>query len=114
MARGGNESARAQSQQTRQSSGAGGLDQIAQREITVIAERVVKQKLADQAATMEKLEVLLGQRGDKTGAALLRGDLALGLERLPTITAAPTADQYNALVNAFNALILGIADVARK
>lgn len=114
MARGGSESARASAQQSRQTSGTGGLDQLTQREVTDIAERVVKQKLGEQSVSMEKMQVLLGERGDKTGAALTRGDMALGLERLPTVSAAPTADQHNELVNAFNKLIVALADLSRK
>lgn len=64
--------------------------------------------------TDEKVQVLLGERGDKKQAALRRGELLLNLQRVPRVTAAPTAAQFNALVDAYNALIVALADLARK
>ena len=64
--------------------------------------------------TDEKLHVLLGERGDKQKSALRRGELLLNLQRVPTVTAAPTAAEFNALVDAYNKLIVALADLARK
>lgn len=62
----------------------------------------------------EKLQVLNGDRGDKTKAAVRRGDLALGAKRVPRSAGAPTAAEFNALVDAYNDLLVKLADIARK
>lgn len=64
--------------------------------------------------THEKVQVLLGERGDKTKAAIRRGEMLLNLKQLPKATAAPTMDEFNALVEAYNGLIVKLADLARK
>lgn len=64
--------------------------------------------------THEKVQVLLGERGDKRQAAVRRSDLLMNLQRVPKVTAAPTAAQFNTLVDAYNSLIVALADLARK
>ena len=64
--------------------------------------------------TEEKVQVLLGERGNKEQSALRRGEMLLNLQRVPTVTADPTAAQFNALVDAYNKLIVALADLARK
>lgn len=114
MARGGNERARARAQESRLTQGAAGFDMAVERAITTLIERVMRQRTSEQAALMERLEVLLGDRGNKEESAVRRGDLLLGLQRLPRASAAPTADEYNSLVDAYNNLIVALADLARK
>lgn len=64
--------------------------------------------------TEEKVQVLLGERGEKTQAALRRGELFLNLKRVAPASAAPTQAEFNALVEAYNSLIVKLADLARK
>jgi len=114
MSRSGSEIARARAQNARQTQGGVGVDLATERAITSIVERIMSQRTSEQAKATEKVQVLLGERGEKRDSALRRGELLLGLERLPRATAAPTMDQYNALVDAFNSLIIALADLARK
>lgn len=114
MSRGGNEQARARAQQARKTQGGVGIDMATERAIATIVERIMSQRTSEQAKTVEKIMVLLGERGEYTDSAVRRGELMLNMERLPTATAAPTMDQYNALVNAFNALLVALADIGRK
>lgn len=63
----------------------------------------------------EKVQVLLGERGDKTGAAVRRKDItSMNLQRVAPASAAPTMDEFNAMVEAYNTLIVKLADLARK
>lgn len=65
--------------------------------------------------THEKVQVLLGERGDKTKAAVRRAEIAeMNLQRVAPATAAPTMAEFNALVEAYNTLIVKLADLARK
>ncbi|MND20849.1 hypothetical protein D3C76_48130 [compost metagenome] len=114
MSRGGSEQARARAQAGRQSQGGLGLDIASERVLTTVIERVLSQRLSEQAKQSEKVQVLLGERGEYADSAVRRGDLQLDLKRLPQATAAPTMDQYNALVDAYNGLIVALADIARK
>lgn len=115
MARGGNESARARGLQSRTATGFAGMDPSIERQVTQLVDRIMRQRDSDMSATVEKLQVLLGERGDtRMDSALRRGELLLNIKPLPTVTAAPTADEHNQLVRAFNELVVKLADLGRK
>lgn len=113
MSRNGNEASRARAQAGRSSSGLD-MGQL-ERDISVIVARLMSQRAAEQAQLLEKLQVLLGERTttDKRTAAVRRSDLSIGLKTLPLVTAAPTADDHNELVKAFNTLVVALADLSR-
>lgn len=114
MARGGSEAARASATNTRQTSGTGGLSQASEADVTAVVERVLKKRLGDVGTSLEKLQVLLGERGtDRAGQALTRGDMALNLAQFRRVSAAPTAADYNALVDALNDLLGALTGLAR-
>lgn len=114
MSRGGNESARARGEKDRTQTGFTGIDAATERMISQLIERSRRKQDSTDAAFKEKIEVLLGERGKKTDAALRRGDMVMALEVLPEISAAPTMADYNNLVAAFNALLVKLADLSRK
>ncbi|QRE00584.1 hypothetical protein [Pseudomonas phage Itty13] len=115
MARGGSESARARAQESRRTQGSAGLTLAVERQITTLVERILNQRAREQALLLEKLQVLLGERGDqRRDSALRRGELLLNFKRIPRASAAPSMDEFNALVDAYNSLIVALADLARK
>src|SRR5215510_8446477 len=100
------EDARARAQITRQTSGGVSEEQSLMRYIDLQISRALTQEKIENDKFREKIQVLLAERGDYEKSAVLRGEMMLNLKQLPTATAAPTMDQYNALVKSYNSLLV--------
>lgn len=107
------EAARASVTATRQTQGLGSASQMDERVIGAVVERMLNQKYGDLSTTLERVQVLLGERGNNDRrAALTRGDLPTGVRPVSRLAAAPTADDYNILADAVNDLLAALSNLA--
>lgn len=98
----GGESIEAQIQKARRGSVAGANDAQLQRTVGQYIERNLGQTLRDFALLKEKVEILTGERGRAEDAAVRRGNLKLlgqSAMKSEKVATAPTAEQFNALVD---------------
>lgn len=97
------EAVRSQVTQARRGSAAATGNKELQQEIAQYLQQSMGRMREDFAIVKEKAEVLYGERGDKSNAAVRRSDLKpLRQISLPTserASAAPTQSEFNALVD---------------
>lgn len=113
MSRNGSEQGMAQT--ANRSTGVASGTPLSEQQITALFDRLIKQRVPSLARDTEALQVLVGERtGNREQAAVRRADLSLSIQVLPEVSAAPTMEEHNRLIKAFNELAVKLADIARK
>lgn len=112
----GGEPIEAQIRKAQRGSVAAGSDAQLQRVVGGFIERNLGRTLRDLAIIKEKVEILTAERGKPADAAVRRGHLAR-LKQIPPlssakVTAAPTADEFNALVDDVHGIHQQLAAIA--
>lgn len=120
MAR-GDERAEAQLARSRRGTIGGMENDGVRRIVAQYVDRHLGKFMSDFSTLKIKIEVLLGERGDKTKRAVLRSDMSSLFEvdalESVEVTTTPTAAQYNALrsdVEKMNARLAAMAEKLNK
>lgn len=104
-----------QSQAQNRATGVASGQSLTEQQVTALFDRLISQKFPTLTRDAESLQLLLGERpGNKAAGAIRRQEMLLDIKTIPEASAAPTVDEHNRLVRAFNALAVKLADIARK